>query len=328
MEALYPLKFEPILKDKIWGGDKLRNILNKKNASDKCGESWEISAVQDNISIVSNGFLAGNSLQELVEIYMAEIVGEEVYKKFGLEFPLLIKFIHSGDDLSIQVHPDDEMAKKRHKAYGKTEMWYIVDTEKDAELITGFNQEVDKKKYLEHLQQMKLMDILNVEKVEKGDVIHLPAGRVHALGKGILLTEIQETSDITYRIYDYGRKDEHGKTRELHTELALDAIDFNYYDQYKTPYNSELNETNKVVSCEHFTTNIISLDQPQKKDYTLLDSFVIYICVEGSGTIEYNDGQTVSFIKGETVLIPAALEKVILHPDKSISLLEVLKGVK
>ena len=323
METLYPLKFDPILKDKIWGGKKLRNVLNKANASDKCGETWEISAVQENISVVSNGFLKGNSLQEVIEVYMADLTGEETYKKFGIEFPLLIKFIHSGDDLSIQVHPDDEMAQKRHKAYGKTEMWYILEAEKDARLIVGFNQDVDKKKYVEHLKNMKLPDILNAEKVQSGDVIYLPAGRVHALGKGILLTEIQQTSDITYRIYDYGRKDENGKPRELHNDLALDAIDFKHYEQHKTPYKSAVNETNKMVSCKHFTSNIIWFDQPLKKDYTLLDSFVIYICVEGGGSIAYNNGQSVSIIKGETVLIPAELDKITLNPDKPTKLLEV-----
>ncbi len=323
METLYPLKFDPILKDKIWGGKKLRNVLNKANASDKCGETWEISAVQENISVVSNGFLKGNSLQEVIEVYMADLVGEETYKKFGIEFPMLIKFIHSGDDLSIQVHPDDEMAQKRHKAYGKTEMWYILEAEKDARLIVGFNQEVDKKKYVEHLKNMKLPDILNAEKVQSGDVIYLPAGRVHALGKGILLTEIQQTSDITYRIYDYGRKDENGKPRELHNDLALDAIDFKHYEQHKTPYKSAMNETNKMVSCKHFTSNIVWFDQPLEKDYTLLDSFVIYICVEGGGSIEYNNGQSVSIIKGETVLIPAELDKITLNPDKPTKLLEV-----
>lgn len=323
METLYPLKFDPILKDKIWGGKKLRNVLNKANASDKCGETWEISAVQENISVVSNGFLKGNSLQEVIEVYMADLTGEETYKKFGIEFPLLIKFIHSGDDLSIQVHPDDEMAQKRHKAYGKTEMWYILEAEKDARLIVGFNQDVDKKKYVEHLKNMKLPDILNAEKAQSGDVIYLPAGRVHALGKGILLTEIQQTSDITYRIYDYGRKDENGKPRELHNDLALDAIDFKHYEQHKTPYKSAVNETNKMVSCKHFTSNIVWFDQPLEKDYTLLDSFVIYICVEGGGSIEYNNGQSVAIIKGETVLIPAELDKITLNPDKPTKLLEV-----
>jgi len=234
MSHLYPLKFKPIFKDKIWGGNKIKTLLNKDfSPLPNCGESWEISGVQDEISVVSNGFLIGNNLQELIEIYMGDLVGDQVYQKYGIEFPLLIKFIDAHDDLSIQVHPNDKLAMQRHNAYGKTEMWYIIDADRGAKLISGFNTEVTKDAYIKHLENNTLNLILNYEEVKAGDVFFMPAGRVHAIGKGILLTEIQQTSDITYRIYDYNRKGTDGKPRELHTSLALDAIDFKSYDNYR-----------------------------------------------------------------------------------------------
>src|SRR3972149_1007896 len=199
MSHLYPLKFKPIFKDKIWGGDKIKTLLNKDfSPLPNCGESWEISGVQDEISVVSNGFLIGNNLQELIEIYMGDLVGDQVYQKYGIEFPLLIKFIDAHDDLSIQVHPNDKLAMQRHNAYGKTEMWYIIDADRGAKLISGFNTEVTKDAYIKHLENNTLNLILNYEEVKAGDVFFMPAGRVHAIGKGILLTEIQQTSDITY----------------------------------------------------------------------------------------------------------------------------------
>ncbi|HER08916.1 MAG TPA: mannose-6-phosphate isomerase, partial [Bacteroides sp.] len=201
---LYPLKFKPILKDKIWGGSRLREVLGKE-ASDRAGESWEISGVSGDISVVENGFLAGNDLTELVEVYMGDLVGEHIYEQFGLEFPLLIKFIDANDFLSIQVHPGDELARERHNSFGKTEMWYIVEAEADGQLIAGFNREMDRDTYLEHLQRGTLKEIVNFERVKKGDIYYMPSGRIHAIGAGVLLAEIQQTSDVTYRIYDWDR---------------------------------------------------------------------------------------------------------------------------
>ena len=324
MEGLYPLKFHPIYKDKVWGGDKIKTILNKDFGKlPNCGESWEISAVEGNISVVSNGYLAGNDLQELAEIYMGDLMGEKIYERFGIEFPLLIKFIDANDDLSIQVHPDNGLSKKRHNAYGKTEMWYVLQSEKGAKLNSGFNQEVDQEKYLKFLDEKKLTEILNFEEVAPGDVFFIPAGRVHAIGSGILLTEIQQTSDVTYRIYDYERKDDKGNTRELHTDLALGAIDFSLHEKYKTDYKETLNESSEIVSCDYFTTNVMIFDQPLQKDYNELDSFVIYICLDGSYEIETENGSETAQ-KGETVLIPASLENVKLSPKTaSVKLLEV-----
>ncbi|HYX07696.1 MAG TPA: type I phosphomannose isomerase catalytic subunit [Bacteroidales bacterium] len=323
MSQLYPLKFQPILKDKIWGGSKLRTILNKSGASDKCGESWEISGYQNNISVVKEGFLAGNDLQDLIEVYMGDLVGDEVFSRFGLEFPLLIKFIDAADELSIQVHPDDELASKRHNGFGKTEMWYVIQADESAKLISGFNRELDKKMYLEHLQNGTLTSILNFEKVKEGDVFFMPAGRVHAIGKGTLLTEIQQTSDLTYRIYDYDRKDDSGKTRELHTELALDAIDYKRYSSYRNTYEHGYNQPVNLVQCEYFTTNLLELDFIVKRDYVRIDSFVIYICAEGAVKLHYENGEPVMLNAGETVLVPAMLNDVTLEPEKKSKILEV-----
>jgi mannose-6-phosphate isomerase len=324
MEGLYPLKFSPIYKDKIWGGDKIKSVLNKDFGDlPNCGESWELSGVEDNVSVVSNGYLAGNSLEELIEVYMGDLVGDSVFENFGIEFPLLIKFIDANDDLSIQVHPNDEMAKKRHNAFGKTEMWYVIQADPGSKLQAGFNQKVDAETYLQKLESNQLTDILNFEEVKAGDVYFIPAGRVHAIGKGILLAEIQQTSDITYRIYDYDRRDNKGNPRELHTDLALDAIDFNIYPEYKTRYEAKANESTEIVTCKYFTTNVLEINEVVEKDYNELDSFVIFICLEGVVAIETEAG-TETIEKGQTILIPAAIESVTLHPSASfVRLLEV-----
>ena len=324
MPGLYPLKFKPIFHEKIWGGHRLKSLLNKDFGDlPNCGESWELSSVGGHISEVANGFLAGNNLQELIEIYMGELVGDKVYKKFGIEFPMLIKFIDANDDLSIQVHPKDELSKKRHNAYGKTEMWYVVDAEEGALINSGFNQPVTREKYLEHLENGNLTDLLCYEKTESGDVFFIPAGRVHAIGKGVLLAEIQQTSDVTYRIYDYDRTDSEGKKRELHTDLALDAIDFSYQEEYKTKYKKEKNKSSEIVNCEYFTTNILEFSEKLEKDYYQLDSFIIYMNLDGRFIIEYENG-TVEVNKGETVLIPASLESLKLNPvTEEVKILEV-----
>lgn len=320
---LYPIKFSPILKDKIWGGQKLNQLLNKKGASEICGESWELSGVDGDVSLVSNGFLAGNDLNEIIEIYMSDLVGESVYETFGNEFPLLFKFIDASDVLSIQVHPDDKLSKKRHSAYGKTEMWYVLDAEKGSELISGFKKSSNKKEYLEYLKQGKLIELLNNEQTVAGDAFFIPAGRVHAIGKGILLAEIQQTSDVTYRIYDWERKDDEGQERELHTDLAVDAIDYKGYTDYKVDYKSQLNDSVNLSDCNYFTTNLLDLDKTIETDYSILDSFVVYMCVEGHVRIELNNGISELIEKGETVLIPANAETVKITPVVESKLLEV-----
>lgn len=323
-QTLYPLKFKPLLKDKIWGGSKLKNVLGK-DASDKAGESWEISGVEGDISVAENGFLSGNSLEDLVEVYMGDLVGDRIYEMFGVEFPLLIKFIDANAYLSVQVHPDDAMAKERHNSYGKTEMWYIVEAEKGEDrgrLIAGFNKELDGEQYLAHLKGASLKKILNYEDVNSGDIYFMPAGRIHAIGAGVLLAEIQQTSDVTYRIYDWDRKDDAGNERELHTDLALDAIDFAYHSNYKTDYRPLANSTVTAVDCPFFTTGVIHLDQPVDKDYNMIDSFVIYMCMEGSAGIAYPGGVE-QIKKGETVLIPAEIKNLAIIPAEPTTLLEV-----
>lgn len=323
MNKLYPLKFRPVYKDKIWGGQKIKTLLgqNVGNISN-CGEAWLLSGVEGSQTEVENGYLAGNDLNELIEVYMDDLVGGKVYDRFGEEFPILVKVLDTNDWLSVQVHPNDEMAMERHGSLGKTEMWYIMDTDPDSELICGFNQKMDKDKYVKALNDKKIPDIMNREVVKKGDVFFIPAGRVHALGPGMLLAEIQETSDVTYRIYDWDRIDQAGEFRELHTERALDAIDFEQQDTYKTHYKEKNNETAELVSCDHFTTNIIHLTKPVEKDYEELDSFVIYTCTEGAFRLECDD-DIVEIKAGEAVLLPATTFKVNLYPHKETRLLEV-----
>src|SRR5260221_3761477 len=290
MSSLYPLKFKTIYKDKIWGGQKIKTYLHKDfGLLPNCGETWEISGVKSDVSIVADGELKGKSLAELLEKYQGELVGKEVYQHFGNTFPLLVKFIDANDDLSIQVHPNDELAKKRHNSFGKTEMWYVVEADPGATLIAGFNKELSEQEYLEKFNSGHLTDILNREDVKSGDVFFLPAGRVHTIGKGLLIAEIQQTSDITYRIYDFDRTDNRGNKRELHVEEALAAIDFKHYPGYKTKYQPEKDKPVKLVSCPYFTTNVLDFTKSTSKDYTGLDSFVIYVCVEGAFIVKYNN---------------------------------------
>ena len=324
MKNLYPLKFKPIFKERIWGGEKLTPLLNKKHNMAHCGESWELSAVQDDISVVTDGFLKGNNLEELIEVYMGELVGEKIYDRFGTEFPLLIKYIDANDRLSIQVHPGDEMSRERHGAYGKTEMWYVVAAEEGAELISGFNRTIDRDSYLIALENGKLENLLQFDPVKAGDVFFIPAGRVHAIGKGIVVAEIQQTSDVTYRIFDFNRVDDKGQPRELHTELALDAIDFRHHKQGHTDYKPQKNQPVELARCNYFTTNLLELTQPIERDFSGIDSFVIYLCFEGEYTLQWEDG-SVLVRKGETLLVPASIENFNLRPESGAEskLLEV-----
>ncbi|WP_282031702.1 type I phosphomannose isomerase catalytic subunit [Winogradskyella eximia] len=319
---LYPLKFNPVYSYRIWGGDKLKTVLNKDYTQDSIGESWEISDVENNETLVSEGPLKGKSLKELITEFKGELVGDNVYKTFGNDFPLLIKFIDAKTPLSIQVHPSNELAKERHNSFGKNEMWYVMEAEEGAELIIGFNKTTNKDNYQKHLNNSTLRNILNIEKVDKGDTFYIPTGRVHAIGAGVLLAEIQQTSDITYRIYDYDRIDKTtGKKRELHTDLALNAIDFNFYEDYRSRYSKEINSENELVNSPYFKTNFLHIKGEMFRDLKQLDSFVIYICVEGILQMSYKN-QNISLKKGETILIPATIETLELCSNNS-KLLEV-----
>ena len=319
---LYPLKFEPILKDKIWGGQKLNKLFDKKAQSTELGESWELSGYETDPSVVVNGFLEGNTLPELIEVYMTELVGDKVYEEHGNTFPLLFKLIDANENLSIQVHPGDEVAFERHKSFGKTEMWYVVDAEEDAELIIGFSEDCDRDTYLDALDNDTVEDLLQHVKVKRGDVFFIPAGLVHAIGKGVVVAEIQQSSDITYRIYDFKRTDANGNERELHTDEALDVINFAASKNPKTEYDIQNNAISKLVECEYFSTNIIAFDNATTRNYGQIDSFVVYMCLEGSFAIAYNNTLT-AVAKGETVLIPACIKEIVLLPESACKLLEV-----
>jgi mannose-6-phosphate isomerase len=326
MRQLYPLKFKPLFKDKIWGGEKIRTQLGLDfTPLPNCGEAWMLSGVKDNQTVVTEGWLEGNQLNELVEVYMDDLVGEKVFDKHGEEFPLLIKIIDANQWLSIQVHPNDELAKKRHNGSGKTEMWYVLQADEGASLISGFNRKVTHDEYLDHLENKSLVEIMNFVKVSPGDVFYMPSGRVHALGPGVLLAEIQQTSDITYRIYDWDRVDSEGKPRELRTELALDAIDFNVYDDYKIKPLVKPGQLSALVKSPYFETNLLHLNKPTTYDYSVLDSFVIYLCIQGSAWME-SAGHKLQLKTGECVLLPANHKKTAFFPEEETRILEVYSG--
>lgn len=319
---LYPLKFDPILKEKIWGGEKLKTQLNKSISSKNIGESWEISDVKGSCSSVSNGKLKGKSLKELLKKYQAGLVGEKVYAQFGDTFPLLLKFIDAREHLSVQLHPNDELAKKRHDSFGKTEMWYIVQADKDAEIIVGFKEGVTAPDYLQKLEQKKLPSILNFEKVKSGDVFFIKPGLIHAIGAGVLLAEVQQTSDITYRVYDWDRKDNTGNKRELHTELAMEAVDFKDNNQFKIGYNDVKNESISLLNHSYFKTSKLTLNRNLTIDYTQKESFVVLMCTEGAAEIVVSNGKSELLKLGETLLLPACFDQVEIRTENTV-LLEV-----
>ena len=323
MSDLYPLKFEPQLKEKIWGGSSLVSEYKKNGKPDlKYGECWEISAVSDNISIIKNGFLAGNNLEEIIEVYMGDIVGDSVYDKFGIELPLLIKLIEAESDLSIQVHPNNELALKRHNAYGKTEMWYILEAAPEAKIYTGFKKKTTKDEYLLAAENNEVASLICAEKCSSGDVIFNPSGRIHSIGAGLILVEVQQTSDITYRISDWGRVDNSGKPRELHIDLATDAIDFESVGSWKSTPTININSSVNIADCEFFTSNLQWFDKPVLKNYNFLDSFILYICVEGAFNVRWKEKSEMISL-GETVLIPASLKELVIEPSPVAKLLEI-----
>ncbi|SEM05225.1 mannose-6-phosphate isomerase, type 1 [Maribacter orientalis] len=319
--TLYPLKFRPILKERLWGGTKLKEVLGKPIESEITGESWELSTVKGDISVIANGILEGKSLQDLIESNSEELLGKSVVERFGKEFPILIKFIDAKQDLSIQLHPNDDLAKERHDSFGKTEMWYIMDADPKAELIVGFNKDVTKEEYAKSIDNDTLLDLLNYEQVKEGDTFFINTGKIHAIGAGVMLAEIQQTSDVTYRVFDFNRKDKEGNLRELHTELALDAVDYKKKDDFKVTYSQELNKVSEMVDCPYFKTSFIQLTENLELDTTKRDSFTIFMCVGGKAVIKTAEGE-VSIKKGETVLLPAITKKISLQ-SKAAKLLEV-----
>ena len=321
-EQLYPLTFTPLLKEVIWGGSDIRPFKGLEPDDKKIGESWEISHVDDNFSIVAEGALAGQNLDELIDLYGERLVGKSVQERFGHRFPLLIKFIDARDYLSIQVHPDDELGMKRHNSFGKTEMWYVINAAPKAKLYSGFAVQSSPEDYVRRIEEGTIVNALAEYEVRPGDVFFLPAGRVHAIGAGCFIAEIQQTSNITYRIYDYDRTDAAGNKRELHTELAKDAIDYRLEKDYRTAYTPVADQPVHLVECQYFETNLLDLTQPISRDWSQLDSFVIYICMEGKVTLRDAQGNEVRLHQGQSVLVPAENPSLTLTPEGSVKLLE------
>lgn len=323
---MYPLKFNPILKSLIWGGDRIAPFKQIETDQKNIGESWEVSQVKGEVSVISNGELAGQSLSDVIHNYKADLLGKKVYTKFGEDFPLLIKFIDAKDNLSIQVHPDDELAKIRHNSFGKTEMWYVMDATPDAKILCGFTEVITPEQYVQKVNDNTIMDVIKSHDAKAGQIFYLPAGRIHAIGAGSFVAEIQQTSNITYRIYDFDRRDAQGNPRELHTELAKDALDYTVLDNYLSDYETKVNEVNQVVESPYFTTNVLNLTDAIHINNLSKDSFVIYICMGGSATIVDLNGVKTTIHQGETVLVPAILADVEIIPNGSCNLMETFIG--
>lgn len=317
---LSPLKFEPLFKYRMWGGEKLKTILNKNYSEQSIGESWEISDVKGEQTLVKEGPHVGKTLEELIGEFKERLLGRSVYEAYGNEFPLLIKFIDAKTPLSIQVHPGDELARARHGCFGKNEMWYVMQADDEAEMILGFNADLNKSSFQEHLVNGTIHDFLHHESVKKGDTFHIPTGRVHAIGAGILLAEIQQTSDVTYRIYDYDRVDKQtGKKRELHIDLALDVIDFERKESYKTDYQLTPNASNKLLHTPYFKSNILEVSGSVNRNLSTIDSFIIYMCVEGEVVLKHAD-TSYSLTKGECILIPAEINEIHFSGEHGVCL--------
>lgn len=352
---LYPLKFKPFFKEKIWGGEKIRKVLHRPVENmDHCGESWEISAIEGNVSVVSNGFFAeDNDLNELIEVYMGDLLGDKVYDQYGLGFPLLIKYIDATDDLSVQVHPDDQLAQERYGMNGKTEMWYVIEADKGAGLYVGFKDGVTREQYCDAVDAGTVDQLLKFHPVKPGDLFFIPAGTVHAIGKGVLLAEIQQPSDVTYRIFDWNRVDAQGNSRELHVDEAFDAIHFegepvqnesdasnvetkqasssatpsdetvkNTLPAGRVNYEEKFNTTSKLLRSDFFNMNEIYFEQPLKKTYTEIDSFIIYMCIEGH-VHAFTDEEQFELRTGEVMLVPACTPELNLIPEGKSRLLEI-----
>lgn len=319
---LYPVMFKPILKPVIWGGSSICPFKGISPVQSGIGESWEISHVEGDCSVVANGELEGEPLGFLIKQYGSALLGRHVWERFGDKFPLLVKFIDAREALSVQVHPDDELAKARHNSFGKTEMWYVVDAAEGAGLYSGFSRQVTPEEYVERVRNNTITDVLQRHEASAGDVFYLPAGRVHAIGAGCFIAEIQQTSDITYRIYDYNRTDKNGNTRELHTAQAKDAIDYTLYPDYKTHYKTRPNEAVKLVESPYFVANLLDLDAQISLDYNEADSFFIYICMNGEAAMIDDKGNELVIRRGATVLIPADTKSLTIVPSPKVRMLE------
>ena len=318
---MYPLKFEPILTPLVWGGEKIAQYKGISTSQNNIGESWEISGVEGKESVVADGPLAGKTISQLIKTYKGQLVGEHVYARTGDQFPLLLKFIDAHRDLSIQVHPNEELAARLHPgSHGKTEMWYVIGAEPGAKLYSGLAKSITPEELAAQAADGSITGSLACFPVHPGDVFYLPAGRIHAICGGCFIAEIQQTSDITYRIYDYGRMGLDGKPRQLHLEQARLAVDYKVYPEYRTQYEPVQDDEVELVNCPYFTTSVLDLTLPYAKDLSELDSFLTVMCLEGGGTLEV-DGEEMSIGQGETVLIPADADDVCFIPEDGMKLL-------
>ena len=316
-----PFRFTPILKSLIWGGDKIAPYKGIETTQANIGESWELSGVAGDESVVAEGEYAGYTLPQLIAELKERLVGKSVYERFGTEFPLLVKFIDARADLSIQVHPDDALAHMRHGKHGKTEMWYVVGADRGAHLKAGFSQKITPEEYERRVADNTLTDVLCDYAVQPGDLFFLPAGRVHAICAGSFVAEIQQTSDVTYRIYDYGRLGKDGKPRELHTELAKDAIDYTVLPDYRSHYVPAENSETELVACPYFVTSLYDLDAPAEKELSQFDSFLVVMCLAGRGTLVDDEGSETPVRQGETLLVPASTRSIRFVPEGAMKIL-------
>lgn len=316
-----PIKFKPILKQTLWGGGKIVKFKGiDGHDGEQIGESWELSGVPGNESVAANGEYEGRTLTEIVATEKERLVGTDNYKRFGDEFPLLIKFIDAKQDLSIQVHPDDEKAQKYGLRNGKTEMWYIMNSDADASLRCGMKAKITPEQYKAMVADGTICDAIAEYPVKEDDCFFIPAGRIHSIGKGCFLAEIQQTSDATYRIYDFNRRDKDGNLRELHTEKAAECIDYTVLNDYRTEFTAEKNRGVQIVSCPFFNTAVYDLDEPMTLDYSELDSFVVLIGLKGEARLTDNEGNTTTLRGGETLLVPASTATI--KVDGNIKFLE------
>lgn len=308
MNRLYPLLFEPNLHEVIWGGSRLQPYKGMQPNGRPIGESWEVSAVPSSASVVSNGCWAGKSLIDVVDAMPKEVLGESVAAEYSGKLPLLVKFIDAEKDLSIQVHPNDEMAGRLHGKMGKSEMWYVIDAKPGSFLYAGFKEKITPYEYKKRVDDGSVTEVLAKHEVKPGDVFYLPAGRVHAICGGILLAEVQQSSDVTYRIFDYNRPGMDGKPRELHTELAAEALDFNVEDDYRTRYDNADNKANRVIDSPYFNVRVTELESSFHRNLLKYDSFIISMCISGDCKIKVRStGDEVLLREGWSVLIPAAV---------------------
>lgn len=308
----------------LWGGSRIGAYKGYDDSFDGIGESWEISGVRGSVSVVAEGPLKGTNLNTLIERYQDLFVGESVYRRYGNEFPLLLKFIDAEKDLSVQVHPNDELARKRHQSNGKTELWYVLEAKENASLYAGFNRNTSREEVASYIESHNIEKLLNKESVSAGDLFYLPAGRVHSIGSGLFLVEVQQSSDVTYRVWDYDRIDSNGRKRELHTDFALDVMDYKFHRNYKTPYRNRMNGVVRLQSCNYFTVNLIEADNFMQFDYKGLDSFVVWICIGGSAIYSSNRRHKGQISQGETILFPACDQPTAFMPeDDKIKILEI-----